>query len=253
MVKEYSIRILTLGFLASSALALASCLPAPPPRDRWTLVVVADKPERTLDRPEIGRFDLGSGHCTGTLIRPDIVLTAARCFPSSTGLIEPDGRFVIVRATADGASKLGFSEHRFDLAGAHSFLPDTGLDVAIVKLKKRVAREVATPTDIAEEAGPTDMSYVTLFAYGCEVFDEVGDTPWENVKRYAMTEWRDRKSHRICPGDSGGPIVDGRNGKILEIVVGRAGAHEHGGANLHAPVTTLRDRIIEEIDALTDP
>ncbi|MBX3224909.1 MAG: trypsin-like serine protease, partial [Labilithrix sp.] len=78
------------GFsIALTAMALTSfaCAPATEADDDDELEAEASSDavvggNETLDRPEIGAFRHGGSLCTGTLVTPNVVLTAAHCVPS---------------------------------------------------------------------------------------------------------------------------------------------------------------------------
>jgi hypothetical protein len=156
----------------------------------------------TQDRPEVGRLSVG---CTGTLVSPDVVITAAHCvgYGSATGAGRR-GTFTV--EAADG------SEHDFTIARYRSYSGQLGAnDICLMQLAASVPESVARPAPIAAVAPPNGGS-LTVFGYGC-------------TSRGTRTDWRKRKATfaqgddtaHLCPGDSGGPVFDDALGAVLRI------------------------------------
>lgn len=156
----------------------------------------------TQDRPEVGRLSVG---CTGTLVSPDVVITAAHCvgYGSATGAGRR-GTFTI--EAADG------SEHDYTIARYRSYSGQLGADdICLMQLATSVPETVARPAPIAAVAPPNGGS-LTVFGYGC-------------TSRGTRTDWRKRKATfaqgrdtvHLCPGDSGGPVFDDALGAVLRI------------------------------------
>lgn len=101
-------------------------------------------------RPELGA-GVGQGGCTGTLIAPDMVLTAAHCVASRVDA--PQNLFITFGWSADGpplwrgtASRIlvypDYQRDVFDLETLH-------LDAALVLLPRPVPAELVTPVPLA--------------------------------------------------------------------------------------------------------
>lgn len=156
----------------------------------------------TYERPEIGRI---SG-CTATLVRPNIVITAAHCvnFRSRT---TPGNYNTFTIDLGPGNSQ----SYPVDLIQVYSGGDLGDQDVALMRLSREVPPEVATPTSLAERE-PAAGEAATIFGYGCT-----------NRSSHAGT-WTKRKfafqygnTYNLCPGDSGGPVVLGADGPVFGI------------------------------------
>lgn len=163
------------------------------------------------ERPEVGRID----DCSGTLVAANVVLTASHCFSHRSGALV-DVTFTVDRADGSRAYPADF---------VRTFGDDTGEDdLALVHLRAAVPAEVARPLAIALVA-PSRGANVTMYGYGCTerpaplVPSQPGSvftSGRAEDKRKASFGWRDASFH-ACPGDSGGPVVDGR-GEIVSVV-----------------------------------
>ncbi|RKF16127.1 serine protease [Roseovarius spongiae] len=122
----------------------------------------------------VGRVDIGdSGYCTGTLIAPDLVLTAAHCVYDDSGrAVEP--KTVTFRAgLRDGAF---ISESRVARIAAHEdYAPQQGLsarniraDAALLSLDRPILSAVASPFVLAEPRRAGERVSVVSYGQGRE-------------------------------------------------------------------------------------
>lgn len=170
--------------------------------------------------PVAAAEDAVAGFCTGVLVRPRKVLTAARCLRKRKArsiqarVLDPDGCQVRVRRRGRDATRVS--------AG----------DATVVRLKGRVPASAAEPLPVGDV--PTAGATVLAWGWGpgrpgdgCvprparlrvldddECSDVVGD---DRVAVYfcAVPE----AETNTCPGDRGGPVLDER-GRLVGITVG---------------------------------
>ena len=163
--------------------------------------------ERTNAFPAIGQLDLKlsddrRGLCTGTLVAPSVVLTAAHCI-SYESRKKNFGKFIIKGSKS------------FDIDAAISFSPQGGMrphDLALLHLKKSVSRNLARPFKIAQEL-PANGTPVETFGYGCQDRESREGSGKKQAFEFAYGE----VTQNLCPGDSGGPVVIPQDKEIISI------------------------------------
>lgn len=173
----------------------------------------------------IGRLDAkGIGFCTGTLIAPDLVLTAAHCvFNPRTGAPLDPGSLTFRAGLRDGEA---IAERRVARIAAHpTYRPGAGMhrqnvlhDVALLKLTEQITSSDADPFIL--HTGPIDGYEVSVTSYGkgraealsrqraCQILGRQGDLIAFDCN--------------VTFGSSGAPVFikTGNRGRILSIISG---------------------------------
>lgn len=209
---------------------------------------------KTFDRPEVGMLTHG-GICTATLVRPNVIVTAAHCvagIQKDADVSRDDYTFTVhVSPTV---------RHRYAIDRAYT-LPVAAdfdgsqrwrdKDIALMRLTERVPASVATPAAIAPSY-PRIGGRVALFGYGCTDRDpgEDGRRPGTGVKRKKESTWTFGRAtgwtetHDLCPGDSGGPLLDLERRAVFGTNSGFVGVDDHFGEvpRAWAEMTRVADR-----------
>lgn len=170
------------------------------------------------EHPEVGILTTSKGYCTGTLIGPRTVLTAAHCFGFSSGAVDPaapgEGYFSL--RTRTGHS-LSVPYHRWR---ADANVLQIGFDMGIAELDAPVADADATPATIAQ-AWPEDGDTLTVYGFGRYGDKCTQKDAGAKHKRKDVITLPDGFDRRVtCPGDSGGPYFHTGSSEIVALVKG---------------------------------
>ncbi len=172
----------------------------------------------------VGRVDLGrTGYCTGVLIAPDLVLTAAHCLYDRQGRLRPpetlrfraglrDGQAVAERAVARHAAP-----ESYDPAAGMS-VENIRADAALLQLAQPIQTALADPFRL--HSGPRKGLRVSMVSYGRK---RDAAPSWQ---RDCGLDWHGEGlmafDCNVTFGSSGAPVFvrEGRRARILSVISG---------------------------------
>lgn len=181
----------------------------------------------TWERPEVGTLFIGGGMCTATLITPQVAITAAHCVDFGTAT-RPGayGRFITQASPTS-------TQERYTVDRYRSFGTSDRSDVALLHLATAVPDAVAHPAGISSRH-PSAGELVTLYGYGCTRRNTSIGSGQKRKFQFPQGE----ATARLCPGDSGGPVMWDRESAVLRVQ--RVHRRRHGPRHLRRRPLQLR-------------
>jgi V8-like Glu-specific endopeptidase len=183
----------------------------------------------TFERPEVGIVARWGTHmCTGTLIRPNVVITAAHCFSGTADVSQAPAKFSFV------VQKSKTEQHSFEVDYVYSLLFPQHYgksdwrdhDIALLRLKQNVPASVTRPLEFAR-SWPWPGTRIGIFGYGCTSWN-ASENKGSGTKRKKEMSWTLGRtlglsgSEALCAGDSGGPLIDYTKNMVVGINSGGA-------------------------------
>lgn len=216
----------------------------------------------SFEHPQVAKLSLnGAGLCTGTLIAPDALITAAHCFFDDRNLrVVGDTDVIANFPSASIRSSQVFINPNYVPRNEACIEGET--DIAIVKLESTLSG--VEPAKISSSA-PFVGSVIKLVGYGSEGdatfgmngalpptgFVNQGFTSIETISTSYLQWIFNRGETNTAGGDSGGPAFSTSNhNTITSITCGGGGNAEAGTDSLNTRLDTSISWIISIIPGL---
>lgn len=172
------------------------------------------------------------GICTGSLLPNNIVLTAAHCMPRSGNVADLEVVFTNNLGCVKTSTRAQFVRSVVAIRKNENYtdsVSDTGNDLALVQFSGSLPAEYGVFDLPAENAVLTDSDTVMMSGYGTTTYevDDSGILRMTSMSASRVTTALfkrrtfevDQYDTGVCSGDSGGPLIVSKEGRLQVVGV----------------------------------